>query len=245
MATKAEVFEVTAGDGMTTVDLEKVAKPVLDQVVENLTRQTEKYTQHQINQAKKRAVNDRAEIAEPITDPFAGPYPYWNLLMVGPFQPGPVPGGPYLPHKIIRAGESAFMIGVIWRNPAPVNWFPPGPSAAVLTAAFNFSVRFETMNLTTVTNGPDFGPFNFAPIGMNPITAFVVPISFPAPPDGRPDLYEINMVADVTGPVAGLPFAGFATWHVDPDHEPPFLLVPSAAPALQHDIPARLLVYKA
>jgi hypothetical protein len=231
-------------------DYETLAKPIIAQITDNLTRQADRFTAYAVERARS-ARNGEAGLADPIVPGVFGapPYPYWDMLMYGPFQPlGAGAAGPFLPNKVIKAGEPAFLIGVLWRNPAPVNWIAPGPSAAILTASMNFQVRFETINLTTVTNGPDLGPFTFAPIGLSPVTAFIVPltpITSIAPADGSPNLYEINMVADVVGPVAGLPFAGYSTWVFDPDFEPPFLFLPPVAPALQHDIPARLLIYTA
>jgi hypothetical protein len=40
-----------------------------------------------------------------------------------------------------------------------------------------------------------------------------------------------------------MPFAGYSTWQVNPDTEPPFLGLPPAPAGLLHDVPARVLVY--
>jgi hypothetical protein len=144
-------------------------------------------------------------------------------------------------------------MGAIWMNPAPINWFPPGPSAAAVMGAFNLTIRFETINLTNVTDGPDPAPVVMAPLGAWPIgppwlKLFFVPIGggvFPAPPQGQPHLYEMNVTADVSGPVPQ-DFAGYATWVFDPDLEPaiwPPFIQPPVFPRWQYDIPMRFLVY--
>jgi hypothetical protein len=190
-------------------------------------------------------------------------YTWWNLLLAGPFQ-APQVGGPFLPSKVIRAGEPAFMLAVIRRNPNPI----PATliSAATLMRPLEYTLRLETMNLTNVANGPDFGPIvnTFANDVFGFLNLHVIPINFPAPPQGRPNLYEANMVVDISGPVSGMPFAGYNTWILDPDTEPAigsptgfFVFspnlgglvfvpgLPSGGGGLQHDVPARFLVYTA
>lgn len=195
-------------------------------------------------------------IAGPVSRFFGISYPWWNLLVLGPFQ-RVAPLGPFSPSKIIRHGEPAYMIAALWRNPRPM---PGGPnlSAAQIMAPFSYRIRGEMMNLSSVTDGPDFRPINgtFGP-GFTNIHTVRIP-ALPAPADGRPNLYEVNFTVDLLGPASGLPpFAGYATWVYDPDVEPPFLLprvvlpdgrvitvrVPGTSGGLEHDTPARFLVY--
>jgi hypothetical protein len=114
-------------------------------------------------------------------------------------------GGPFLPSKVIRAGEPAFMLAVIRRNPNPI----PTTliSAATLMRPLEYTLRLETVNLTNVANGPDFGPIvnTFANDFFGFLNLHIIPINFPAPPQGRPNLYEANMVVDISGPVSGMP----------------------------------------
>ncbi len=241
-----------AAEMYTRDEFEKHASFIAEAWGAKIKKQTNLYVQKALALSR----GERLEEAGPVTPTLPVAYPWWNILLAGPFQPGaPTPGGPYLPHKIFRAAEPAFMIGGIWMNPAPINWGPPGPSAADMMGALNLSIRLETINLTSVTNGPDPAPVLMAPIGAQPGPAFfktfVVPVGggfFPAPPNGQPHLYELNCTADVTGPVLGLPFAGFSTWLFDPDFEPaifPPPLMPGVPQMWQHDIPARFLVYTA
>jgi hypothetical protein len=195
------------------------------------------------------------EVAEPITMLGAVPYQWWNLLLAGPFQAG-TPTGPFLPHKIIAANENAFMLVALWRNPLPLGG---GPSAANVMAPFQYKVRLATVNLTAVGNGPTFQspPAGLAVFGGGFVNVHAIPMPagvFGAPPQGTPTLFEVNAVVDIIGPGVGLPaFAGYSTWVFDPDTEPPFLFpfipgvgyvfIPGIAAQLQHDTPARFLVY--
>lgn len=196
-----------------------------------------------------------AEIAEPTSSFFGIPYQWFDLLAVGPFQPI-APGGPFLPHRIIRTGEPAVLIAALWRNPLPLPG-GPNPSAAQIMAPFQFTVRGETVNLSRVTNGPDFAPVNGAFGG-----GFVNIIAMPLPPipaadqpaEGRPTLLEVNVSIDILGVGPGLPpFAGFATRWFQPDLQPPFLFpfipnvgpvfVPGTGPGVLNDVPVRILIY--
>jgi hypothetical protein len=230
-------------------EMEKHAQVILDAWVAKLKEQTRVYTRATMAQVARAsepvaAGGEEAELAGiTSTAPFLPPYAWFDLFCAGPFQFAP--GAAFLPHKVIRAGEPSFMLGVLWRNPAPINFIVGNPSAADMMAALNFSVWFETVNLTSVTDGPDFGPFVFSPIGGGFINAFFAPLTFAAPPSGKPNLYEVNMTVDVTGPgivPATLPFSGFATWQFDPDFQPP-TLVPGTIPSFKQDIPARFLVH--
>jgi hypothetical protein len=240
-----------AAEIYATGEVEHHARFIAEAWAAKIKKQTNLYVQ----KATALAQGEKLEEAEPWT-PTAPPYPWWNLLLAGPFQPtAPAPGGPYLAQKIFRANEPAFMLGAVWMNPAPINWTPPGPSAATMMGPLNLTIRLETINLSTVTNGPDPAPVVMAPIAVAPglpfLKMFIVPIGggfFAAPPQGQPHLYEMNCTGDISGPVAGLPFAGFSTWVLDPDLEPPIfppLLMPGVPPTWQHDIPARFLVYTA
>ncbi|MGH9838851.1 MAG: hypothetical protein ACREEM_08715 [Blastocatellia bacterium] len=181
----------------------------------------------------------KTEAGEPV---LPGGYQYWNIMSLGPFQAfGPV--GPYRPSKIIAAGELAWMSAAVAINPLP----GPGGSLPGTTVLGSrpWRLRFETINLSTVSNGPDatfIGTFS----GPAPILSVFTWFFVPGDPGINPNLYETNVTIDITNPAQ--PFAGFATWHFDPDLEPGFLTpvgpLPPVGPRLEHDIPARYLVYK-
>ncbi|HWQ13536.1 MAG TPA: hypothetical protein VNL77_12085 [Roseiflexaceae bacterium] len=205
------------------------------------------YSDRYVAEAMKRARRkDAAKLeAEPVV-PVAPPYPWWNLVLIGPVELGL---GTFQPNRIIRTTSFTLFGAAIWLNPAPIAWIGGNPSAATVMSAFNFQVQLETINLTTVADGPDLTAPPLGP-GLPPLV--VVPLIappglFPAPASGKPHLYEGNLTADVTGPVPGLPFAGYSTWVLDLDTAPPFppFGLPPVPAGFQSDIPARFMVYTA
>ncbi|XUL93485.1 hypothetical protein ACQ86D_48445 [Streptomyces galilaeus] len=180
-----------------------------------------------------------ARIAEPIT-PLPVPYLWFDLMALGPFQ-AVAPGSPLLPHRVITAGEQAFLFVALWRNPVPLLG---GPSATQIMSPFTFMVRVHTVNLNTVSTGPAIAPVtsSFGPGNIN-ILAFPIPTT-PAPPQGDPRLIEAHVTVDVIGPGPGLPpFAGFATRWFQPDLQPPFLGQPGILPGTLEEIPVRFMIY--
>ncbi len=164
-------------------------------------------------------------------------YQYWNALTIGPIQFYGDP--PYRPSKIIRAGELALMLGVVWVNPA--NSDGGGLPGTLVLSERGYRVRFETINLTNVTDGPD-ATF----VGKFPAPAPVINIFRwyfrPTDPGLNPNLFETTLTADITNLFQ--PLAAFSTWHYDVDREPSFLWVPEVRPEWQHDIPAKFMVYR-
>ena len=122
-------------------ELEKHANIIMKAWEVRLQKQTDEYIKRVVAYKKQEKVT--TEIAEPWSlPPLAPPYPWWNVLLAGPFQPGVttvphVPPGPYLPHKIIAAGEPAFMVGAVWRNPFGIDWNGTNPPASVVMSVFN------------------------------------------------------------------------------------------------------------
>ena len=146
------------------------------------------------------------------------------------------------------------MIAALWRNPLPLPG-GPNPSASQIMSPFRYRIRGEVINLSTVQDGIDYSPVTNT-FGGNFINLHVMNVPGPssAPADGQPVLVEANFTVDILGVGLGLPpFAGYATWLLDPDNEPPFVfpfipglgpvIVPGSGPRLQHDIPARYMFY--
>ena len=237
---------VAAAEAYAQNEVEKHAQAILDAWVAQLKEQTRIFNR-QVMAPKAPATGETAEIG--FWSHGSPPYSWFDLYFSGPYQWAP--GSAYLPNKVIRVDEPAFFLGTLWRNPAPINYILGNPSAAEMTAALNFSIWFEGVNMTTVSDGPDFVPYFPLPmpIGGDSVIgffAYIPPNVFPKPPEGKPHLYEINLTADVTGPgpvAAGLPFSGFANWIYDPDLEPSFLYQPEQGPHWKYDIPARFLVH--
>lgn len=227
----AEVYEAN--------EIDKHAAALIDAWSLKLKEQTRSY----VKQATLMARSARQEIAGPI-NPSTPLYPYWGLFMAGPFQPLGGANGPFLPHKIIKAGEPAFMLYALWRNPGCMNWLCPAPSACELMSGWDAQIWMRTGNLTNWTPGQAFGPYNIKLGNYSSCSEFgYVPLNFPTPPNGQPDLYEINATVDITGPGA-VSFAGFSTWAYDPDFDAlsPFL---STTPHWQFETPMRFMVYTA
>lgn len=222
---------VKAPEIKVPADTQEKAQHLIDNYVAFLTERTEAYM-HRMAEAKP-------EAADPT---LIGGYQYWNCLTAGPYQFPPILGD-YRPSKVVAAGEWTLMLGVIWINPV----HGPGGSlpGTIALGDRGYRVRFEAMNLSTVTDGPD------SPLGPPFTGTFASPAPvvsvFPwwhlwADPGPNPNLYEVNFTADIT--TGGQPFAAFSTWHFDPDTEPPFMMVPPRGPHWQFEIPARFLVYR-
>jgi len=242
-----------AADVYAPDEVEKHAQAIADAWEARLREQTKVYTR------RVRALAREAgpEATGPISQFQSGEYLWWNLLLAGPYQRTD-PDGPYQPAKIIRHGEWAFMLVALWRNTEPLGI--AGPPASQVMAPYEYEVWLETTNITDCANGPDYGPITgtFGGGNTNVFWVRLRPSDFPEPSQGKPTLYEMNMVVDIKGPGPGLPpFAGYATWVYDPDSELPFgpvrvwipgvgwvlMNIPGRSARLQHDIPARFLVY--
>lgn len=163
-------------------------------------------------------------------------YVYWDMMMIGPIQFSSLP--PYRPSKIVGSDEFAMLFGVLFVNPA-VDIFNPIPATNILGGR-GFRVRFEQINLSDVSNGPDITFTGTFPAVAPVITFFpvVLPTNNPGP---NPRLMEVNCTADITN--ANQPFAVFGTWHLDIDTQPSWLSIPGTSPNLEHDVPMRYLVY--
>ena len=168
--------------------------------------------------------------------PVIGTYSYMNCMTRGPYQ--------FWfndrPNKIVAANEWVLMVGVIWINPAT----GPGGSLSGTTVlgSRHYRARFESVNLSDVMNGPDFLQTGVFSGPANPLT-YIQWWFRPGDPGPNPKLYEVHFTVDVTE--AGQPFAAFSTWHYDPEGEPPIPgFTPGMGAHLDHDIPARFLVYR-
>jgi hypothetical protein len=253
-AARSREAAVANASSATTTDLDQQIQAVVSMCEQKLVNATKKY-QLQVEQlmSQANAPKTSSEATDPVSSFFGITYQWWNLLMLGPFQ-AVAPLGPFRPSKIIRAGEPAFMVAALWRNPLPLPG-GPNPSAAQIMSPFTYRIRGEVINLSAVSNGLDYTPVT-ATFGAPFINLHVmsVPTATPAPTDGSPTLLEANFTVDILGPGVGLPpFAGYSTWLFDPDNEPGFVfpfipgvgpvVIPGTGPQLQHDIPARYLVY--
>jgi len=219
-----EVVIESGQSGVKPESLEK-ASIYIEKVKRQLKRQTEEY-------AMRMAA--KIEAADPT---LLSGYQYWNVLTIGPIQF--IGDPPYLPNKIVAAGEDCLMLGVIWIN--PVNSPGGGLPGTLVLGDRDYTLRFESLNLSQVTDGPDFVHSDTFTSPAPVIT--VVPWWVPTPDPGlQPKLYEVHMTVDT--PLAGQPFAAFSTWHFDTDNEPPFLGLPPIPSEWVANRPARFMIYK-
>jgi hypothetical protein len=187
-----------------------------------------------------RAQQPGLEWGEPVTPPF---FPWWDLLVAGPYQVSIPVVGPFKPSKIIAAGETAFMLVGLWRNPAPIPM--TGIAPATLMGGQDYTLNFELMNVSTVDNvmfpsiTETFQPFPTQFFTVLPPIALT--LDNPSG-QGHPDIYELNVTCDLTGP-GNLPMAAFGSWVYDYDTEPAFLSQPGVPPGWYHERPIRFMVY--
>ena len=166
-----------------------------------------------------------------------GGYKYWDSLLAGPYQVVDTP--PYRPGNIIAAGEWAFFIGVIWVNPhhSPGGGLP----GTNFLADREYRACFETLNISDAVEGRELDVTDRFDSPADVLT--LIPWFFrPTDPGPKPRILETHFAVDLT--LSGMPFATLATWHLDPNAEPGFLFVPPVSAQLQHDLPARYLVYR-
>lgn len=218
-----------------------------DSLLEAYAGKLENVIQHQARKASTGVTGDAGagiELGEVISGGGYGPYykgyyKWWDVFVVGPIQNISHP--PFLPHKIISGGEYAFFFVFVVKNPLPTPG--GGPSALTLLQCRKFQLNAELMNLTNVTNGPDIqinSEFN-----GRVVQPYLMVFRAPYPKDGKPDLYEINVTADVTD--CPQPFAAFATRILDIDRDPdglPFPLDARKGPHVHDEQPMRFLVYR-
>jgi hypothetical protein len=217
-------------------EIEEKAQQFIETYVDCLKDYTQAY-KHRMAQAQVQAK------VKPEAAPFlAGGYQYLNCLTVGPTQFYGDP--PYRPSKIIKAGEETRMYGVVWIN--PVNSPGGGWPGTVTLGGRTCRARFETVNLSDVTNGPDWMEIRTFDNPAHGIYVFEWRHTWPNP-GPNPKLYETTFTLDIVE--GGQPMAAFSTWHYDIDTEPGFLwspfmpAVPTTPAHYQFERPARFLVY--
>jgi hypothetical protein len=190
--------------------------------------------------AKMDAKLDQDDGVAELGEVTSGPYVGLDVLSSSPRQQITLP--PYSPSRIIAAGESAVITAVVFINPAVdvANGF--AIPATVQLANRPIRVRLEQIDLTNLTNGPDFTATGILP-SPAPTLIFV---NFPftaADPGINPALFEANVTVDIGDPVQ--PWAAMATRHLSRDADPGFLGLPPEPPnQLLNNIPNRYLVYR-
>ena len=154
-----------------------------------------------------------AYTAEPKAEA-AAPENWWDIYLIGPYQfgagsvpPVPLGGGPLLPHRVIRKGETFWFATVLYLNPA----FPTGISACNLltTMACPYQIKYYSGSLSM------WSPASYNTVVNNSFDPlhgcfYVDLVSFQAQ---QPDLIEMNVTAQIMN-CNKLPlpyFGGFAS----------------------------------
>lgn len=226
---------VAFAEGMSLPPLELLERyeAILDAYTARLEKRIEMNAQKAI-ELRKHGAQAGLELGEPYSGPI---YKWQDLFVVGPIQNITMP--PFLPHKIIAAGEPAFFFAFVVKNPLPTPG--NGPSALTVMNGRPFNLNAEIVNLTRLGNGPDIkitSAFN-----RDVVQAFLLAIKARMPQQGKPDLYEINVTLDVTDGFLQ-PIASFATSIMDIDCDPGFPIGPAYGSHLHVEQPLRFLVYK-
>jgi hypothetical protein len=176
-----------------------------------------------------------ARSAEPSEEGIGG-YKFWDIFAIGPLQLG-IP--PFKPNKIIAGGEDVYFLVYVVTNPLLINGTLP--SATTLVAGRPYCLRLETFNLTNGVPGPYAEIHSVFP--GYPLQAFLLGFTAQEPHEGRAELLEVNVTADVTDNTHQ-PMAAFATYFLDIDFDPGFPLGPPESPHLHVEQPLRCLCYK-
>ena len=166
----------------------------------------------------------------------SGSYKWWDVYATGPVQNITLPA--YWPHKIFAGGELVYFYIYVVTNPLPLSL---GPSAMTILSGRPYSLRLETLNLTNVSAGPvASGTFTFP--GTTSVQSFLGVMSFPTPAEGRPEVIEFNITADINDGT-GQPMAAFATSIMDIDFDPGFPYGTPSGPHIHQERPLRALCY--
>jgi len=198
-----------------------------------------KYNELRANKSETTHVEVRAETGEVITWNLWGRYKWWDIYAAGPYQNMPPAG---MPAKIIASGELVYFYIYVVTNPLFIDGIVP-PSAMEDMAGRQYNLRLETLNLTTGVPGPVVQPpFPWTFPGAFPVQGYIY--GFVAPPvaQGRPELLEVNITADVLDPFLRL--AAFASQIWDPTSDPGFPGGVATFPHLKIEQPLRCLCYR-
>jgi hypothetical protein len=156
----------------------------------------------------------------------------WDVFGFGPIQLGatsfPFPGAPFLPHQIIRVGESALVAAVL----------VGGPLFTATVAQFLPPVEYTytTGQLNTWTNGPaNLQHVSNSNLSGNPFDVDIFSFT-----PTVPGLYEMNINVRIKDSLGGNtpPFSGFASRIQKFD---PGIFLP--APAVLFDTGIKFQVY--
>lgn len=174
----------------------------------DLIEMVEQWLQARLDKKMSEAQQERVE-----------PQPWWDIYALGPFQGfAPYPG-PLAPNSVIKLGQSATVVTVVYLNPFDIVITTPPTNARDFLTSFGsipYHVSVNTGNKSSWTLAAGAG-LNatqsglLAPFGN---TFFVNAFTFTPSTVG---LHEMNITARIGTVGSAAPFGGYATWIYDPD----------------------------
>lgn len=223
----------TVGMDLVPENMRKQAESLIQKVETKLTRKL-----NSAMEAAYKKLDDAGSRAGGPIDPYIG-YETWDIGVYAPFKLD-VPPMAYAPNKIIGSGEPVLFLAVLFINPLPYYQMPP---ATTNLAGERVRVRFENVNLTDVSSGPNH-TVQWTLGAPAPFLTFIPWVHVPANAGPNPASMELNVTADITE--AASPYAAFANQWMDFETDPGWPLpglLPEVSGGLKQQIPLRYLVY--
>lgn len=178
-------------------------------------------------------------IGAPTTyDPIGNPYVAFDVTATSPIQFIGQP--PYLPNKIITAGNFAYLVAWIFTNPSvdvPAGW---AVSASVQLGGLPWRMTLDQSNLTTGAIQPTQVQAGVFP-GPAPVFTPVFFLLDTSVSGLDPLLIEANVTVYVDVPAK--PYAAFATKFIDYDNDPGIPFFPPVTSGWRYELPNRYLIY--
>jgi hypothetical protein len=235
--------QVAPGAPTTEEEARKLATQWADKQAARLTERVQNYLAKKNGQSNG---NLAPRIGAPTTyDPSGNAYVAFDVVATSPIQLSGPP--PYLPSKIIAAGNYAYLVAYIFTNPAvdiPAGW---AVSASVQLGGMPWRMTLDQSNLTTGGNLPAQVQAGVFPGPAPVFTGVIFPLpTTPGPAAGAdPWLIEANVTVYVDFP--GKPYAAFGTNFYDIDNDPaplPFYPpIPPQTAGWRYDLPNRYLIF--
>ena len=203
---------------------------------EDVKAKVEAHLQSALDEAR---TMQREQIAEPLY--------WWDLYGYGPIQPGaglvPSTAGfldsPLAPGKIIRVGETAYLVTVLVINPFPLPQDPMIVPVDFLTVwKLPFEIEYHTVNATTCKPVGTVKHWGY----LEPGQAYYVDV-LEIQPTEEGCIFETNICARILdchkSTPSPSPFAGFARSIINLEPE---LFLPEEV--VEFDNPIRYMVYE-
>jgi len=230
--------QVAAGAPTTEEEARELATQWANEQAARLTERVRSYQAQKNGQANGHLA---PRIGAPTTyEPTGVPYVAFDVTATSPIQFIGQP--PYLPSKIIAAGNFAYLVAYIFANPVvdqPAGWAVP---ANVQLGGLPWRMTLDQSNLTTGGNLPtqvQSGVFPGPAPAFTPVF-FLLPTTGPAQ-GGNPWLIEANLTVYVDVP--GKPYAAFGTKFIDLDNDPGVPFFPPVTAGWRYELPNRYLIY--